>query len=121
MKKLIKKILCRIGLHIWETVNWKSDEAEEFLDTVRIVKTVNLRTDKCKRCVVTQTVKDNNAALVKSIKELAWKERRRVVIEKHKNPKLYAYRVTMNDFVWDMRIDSKNTLFREKVYSSIYS
>jgi hypothetical protein len=63
----------------------------------------NTRKDKCRYCTKTKDTKDVRVLVVKELKKLAWKQRRQVIIEKHKNPKKYILRGTFGTLVWDIR------------------
>jgi|GEM_PF-5673526 len=102
MKFLIGKILCSLGIfsfHKWETIGWKSESMGSTTMGVSGITEhhyLNIRIDKCKRCKKEVTCPDERAAFVKELKKMVWEERRHVIVEKHKNPKYYAYTSKFN-------------------------
>jgi len=84
---VLKSFVCWLLGHKWIVVDFavrKNSNRE----------TINCRDDKCKRCKETRTVNDENAPLVKEFKKMVWEQRRRVIVEKHKNPKEYRLTAT---------------------------
>ncbi len=90
-KQAFINLACLMFGHKMETIDWFSDGD------------VNTRTDKCHRCKNVFKVTDRMAMIVKKAKILNWLERRKVIVEKHKNPKDYVVRLFLSDTTMDLQ------------------
>lgn len=129
----MKNIFCFFGLHKYESIDWKSDFLSSTRSNLEIdyetspisFKTItfrlNLRIDKCKNCGKIRQVRDKRAEAIKQLKIQAWKERRFVIIEKHKNPKRYIVKTTFKGIdldtyeltIWDEDIERRKKEYKQ--------
>ena len=94
-KLYIGKILCFLHMHKWIVVDWVYKKGKGLNCDIKT------RKDKCKRCLKQRIKKDplaeQKAKEEKIFKLNLWKESRRVIVEKHRNPKRYTFQVRFKD------------------------
>lgn len=90
LKYICGKILCKLfRVHTFDILKYRFD-----LKTAKDCK-IHFRIEKCKFCNKTKEIWDSKADLIIAEKERLWRGRRRTIIEKHKNPKHYELRASI--------------------------
>lgn len=92
----IRILLCKMGIHKYETIAWSSKMHKSSSGSK--VGPLNRRFVRCKICNKNDVFADKRAAMMKSLIQQRISERRVVIVEKHKNPKLYQMRVKDRNF-----------------------
>lgn len=89
IKKHSCKIPCLFKSHNWELICW------DYKNTMRF--------ENCTRCKKTRKVYDLiGAKFVRDLRVIAWQERRRVIVEKHKYIKSYVLSIEYGDVTQNM-------------------